>query len=118
MKKYLILLIFILGCRKIDYIPPQIDLGVKSNSTVINKVSPIVSNGSSVTVQMTLTESAKYSLQVTDLLDNEIKTFGFVAESSSVEKKLNLSELKNGDYNLILIDIKGSEVRTNFIIKK
>jgi len=74
MKKLLfIALLALAGCRKID-LPHTIDLGVQSKSTAITKVYPIVSNGQ-ITVDMTVTNGAKYSLQVTDLLDNELKTF-------------------------------------------
>jgi hypothetical protein len=119
MKKLLYLLIFIfVGCTKIDILPPRIELGANPTSSVINKVSPIVSDGSNVVVDMTLTTDAKYSLQVTDLLGHELKVLGFTAESSSVTKKLDLSSLKNGDYNLILIDIMGREYKTNVVIKK
>jgi hypothetical protein len=119
MKKLLYLLIFIfVGCTKIPILPPKVELGAIPTSSVINKVSPIVSDGANVVVSMTLTTDAKYSLQVTDLLDKELKVVGFTAESSSVTKKLDLSDLKNGDYNLILMDIQGREYRTNVIIKK
>lgn len=119
MRKLLFLLIFIFaGCTKIPVLPPKVELGAIPTSSVINKVSPIVSDGSNVVVDMTLTTDAKYSLQVTDLLDNELKVLGFTAESSKVTKKLDLSSLKSGDYNLILIDIQGREYRTNVVIKK
>ena len=119
MKKLLYLLIFIfVGCTKIDIQPTKVELGAIPTSSVINKVSPIVSDGSNVVVDMTLTTDAKYSLQVTDLLGHELKVLGFTAESSSVTKKLDLSSLKNGDYNLILIDIMGREYKTNVVIKK
>ena len=111
-------LIFIVGCRKVDVPTHQIDLGVVSNSTKINSVSPIVSNGNSVTVTMFTTQGSKYSLSVTDLLENEIQSLGFTAETEITSKTLNLSSLKNGDYNLILTDIKGSESKINIIIKK
>jgi hypothetical protein len=119
MKKLLYILIFIfVGCTKIQIEPPKIELGAIPKASVINKVSPIVSNGSNIVVDMTLTTDAKYSLQVTDLLGNELKILGFTAESSNVTKKLDFSDLKNGDYNLILIDIQGSEYKTNIVIKK
>ena len=119
MRKLLFLLIFIFaGCTKIPVLPPKVELGAIPTSSVINKVSPIVSDGSNVVVEMTLTTDAKYSLQVTDLLENELKVVGFTAESSKVTKRLDLSELKNGDYNLVLIDIQGRENKTNVIIKK
>lgn len=106
------------GCTKIEIVPPRIQLGAIPSSSVINKVSPIVSDGSNVVVDMTLTTDAKYSLQVTDLLGNELKVVGFTAESSAVTKKLDLSSLKNGDYNLLLIDTQGREYKTNVVIKK
>ena len=118
MKKLLLIaLVLLAGCTKID-VTPTINLGVEAKSTAITKVSPIVSNGSNITVDMNLTSGAKYSLQVTDLLDNEIKTFGFTADSDIYTRKLDLTDLKNGDYNLVLIDIAGKETRTNIIIKK
>jgi len=110
-------LIFILGCTKIDY-TPQIDLGVDSHSASINKVSPILSDGSAVTVGMTLTIGAKYSLQVLDMLEKEHKVIGFTAGNTNTIKVLDLSDLKNGDYTLVLIDIKGNEIKRNIIIKK
>ena len=115
-KLLLIVLVLLVGCRKIDF-PAPINLGVQSQSTAITKVHPIISNGQ-ITVDMNVTSGAKYSLQVTDLLDNEIKTFGFTADSDIYTRKLDLTTLKNGDYNLVLIDIAGKETRTNIIIKK
>ena len=116
--KKLLLISFILlaSCRKID-ITPTIDLGKVATSTAITKVTPLVSSGK-IVVEMKLTEGAKYSLQVTDLLDDEIKTFGFTADKDIYSKALDLSDLKTGDYNLVLIDIAGKENKTHIIIKK
>jgi hypothetical protein len=116
-KLLLILLVLLAGCTKIDVIPP-INLGVQSQSTAITKVNPIISNGSNVTIEMNLTDGAKYSLQITDLLDNKVKTFGFTADKNIYIRALDLSDLKNGDYNIILIDISGKESKANVIIKK
>jgi hypothetical protein len=116
MKKLLLIALVVLaGCRKID-ITPTIDLGVQSKSTAITKVYPIISNGK-ITVEMNLTSGAKYSLQVTDLLDNNLKTFGFVADNNIYSRTIDLTDLKNGDYNLVLLDISGNEFKTNIIIK-
>lgn len=117
MKKLLLIgFVLLASCRKID-ITPTIDLGKVSISTTISRVSPRVSDGK-VLVEMKVTEGAKYSLQVTDLLDNTLKTFGFTADKDIYSKALDLSDLKNGDYNLVLIDISGKEIKTNIIIKK
>lgn len=118
MKKLLFIALFLASCTKIETYQPQvIDLGKQATATKITKVSPIVSNGN-VTVQLAVTQGAKYSLQVTNLLDDEVKTFGFTAEDTIYIKKLDLTDLKNGDYNLVLIDISGKETRSNIIIKK
>lgn len=112
------MVVFLAACTKVvQPIVPNIDLGQKANSTSIKKVTPLVSNGN-VTVEMNLTTGAKYSIQVTDLLDNELRTFGFTADKDIYIKNLDLSSLKTGDYNLVLLDISGKETRANIIIKK
>lgn len=111
-------LITLAGCRKVDFYPQPIDLGVTSENTKIVSVSPIISNGNSVTVNMNTTSGSKYSLSVTDLLENEVKSFGFTASDLTTQRTLDLSTLKTGDYNLVLTDIKGSESKINIIIKK
>lgn len=118
MKKIAVLLTlaFLSSCQKINYTPVNIDLGVVAKTTSIAKLYPVVSNGQ-VTVELNVTAGAKYSLQITDLLENEIKTFGFTADNDIYIRKLDLTGLKNGDYNLVLIDISGKESRTNLIIK-
>ena len=122
MKKILITILGIAvlsGCRKTFLDPQQpINLGVTSQSTKIINANPIISNGNSVTVNMNTTSGSKYSLTVTDLLDNEVKSVGFTASDSLTQKNLDLSSLKTGDYNLVLTDIKGSESKINIIIKK
>ena len=105
------------SCRKTIEQPFAIDLGKTAASTAISKITPVVSNGN-IAVEMNVTNGAKYSILVTDLLDNELKTFGFTADKDIYIKNLDLTSLKNGDYNLILIDISGKETRTNIVIKK
>lgn len=119
MKKILLITVILLAsCTKVVSPPPYvIDLGRQAQTTAITKVTPIVSSGN-ITVTMKVTNGAKYSLQVTNLLEDEIKTFGFTADDTIYIKKLDLTSLNNGDYNLILIDISGKESKHNLIIKK
>ena len=105
------------SCRKTIEQPLAIDLGRTATSTAISKVTPLVSSGN-ITMEMNVTNGAKYSILVTDLLDNELKSFGFTADKDIYIKDLDLTSLKNGDYNLVLIDISGKETRTNIVIKK
>lgn len=114
----IIAVLLMISCNKVVTPPPfAIDLGKEAQSTAITKIIPIVSNGD-VTVIMRVTKGAKYSLQVTNLLDDELRTFGFTAEDTIYMKKLDLTSLKNGDYNLVLLDVAGKESRQNLIIKK
>lgn len=119
MKKIILIcsILFISGCTKV-YSPIQMDLGRVPEFTSIKAISPIVSDGKSVTVELLLTPGSKYSLQVTNLLDQELKVFGFVADGQSVSKTLDLSSLDRGDYNIVLIDVKGKETKRNITIKK
>lgn len=119
MKKILLicLILFISGCTKV-YSPIPMDLGRAPELTSIKAISPLVSDGKNVTVELLLTPGSKYSLQVTNLLDQELKVFGFVADGQSVSKKLDLNDLAQGDYNIVLIDIKGNEIKRNITIKK
>jgi len=119
MKKILLIcsILFISGCTKV-YTPTPMDLGRAPELTSIKAISPIVSDGKNVTVELLLTPGSKYSLQVTNLLDTELKVFGFVADAESVSKKIDVSDLPQGDYNVVLIDIKGKEIKRNITIKK
>ena len=118
MKRVLLtMVVFLAACTKVVQPPmPNIDLGQKATATAISKVTPIVSNGN-ITVEMKVTPGAKYSLQVTNLLDDELKTVGFTATDTIYIQKMDLTSLKTGDYNLVLIDIAGKESRSNVIIK-
>ena len=119
MKKILLicLILFISGCTKV-YSPTPMDLGRAPELTSIKAISPLVSDGKNVTVELLLTPGSKYSLQVTDLLDKEFKVFGFLADAQNVSKRLDISDLAQGDYNIVLIDIKGNEIKRNLTIKK
>lgn len=111
------MVVFFAACTKIVQPPmPAIDLGKTATATSIKKITPIVSNGN-ITVEMKVTPGAKYSLQVTNLLDDEVKTMGFTANDTIYIQKMDLTSLKSGDYNLVLMDIAGKEFRSNIIIK-
>jgi hypothetical protein len=113
-----ILSISLISCRKHDFSQDKIDLGNVPTSTQINKIYPIISDGKSIVVDMSVTQGAKYNLQVTNLSDKSIKSYGFTAQSENYVKNIDLSELSDGDYNLILIDIRGNMTKTPIIIKK
>lgn len=106
------------SCRKTFETPSVIDLGVKSTSTAINKVIPALTTGN-ITVEFATTPGAKYSVQIVPFgSEDPSKVFGFTAENNTTVKNYNLSDLNNGDYTLILIDVKGTETKSFITIKK
>ena len=109
--------IFILtGCRKVE--TPQligIDLGKVSTST---SISNLIQTGNTITAEFTVTEGAKYSVQIAPFgSDKTTKVDGFTADGPKVIKTYDFSSLKKTDYDLILIDIDGRETKRPIIIK-
>lgn len=116
-KLILIIVLFILaGCRKIEMPLPQvIDLGKTSTTTAI-KSSRLVNN--ILNIEFATTVGAKYSVQVVPFgSDEPIFNDGFTANDTIVKKSYNFSNFKRMDYDLIFIDVKGTEQKTPLIIK-
>lgn len=111
MKKLtLITIVLLAACTKVTTPPtPVIDLGVKATSTEINYVKQI---NNVVTVEFKTTVGSKYSVQIIPFGSDEpaIKQ-GFTADAELVTKIYDLSSLKKMDYDLILTDIKGTEIK-------
>ena len=116
----LLFLVSIIGCKKVEVLPPDntINLGVEATSTDIKRVYPFLSNGNNVNFDMETTVGSKYTLQITDIMGNEIKSFGFTSTEIFMTKTVNVSDLNNGDYGVVLTDIKGKQSKTSIIIKK
>jgi hypothetical protein len=123
MKKILALsTLFIMGCT-VDNHPmaPQVmvndmSLGTKSMSTVLVKVTN-PSNLGLLTVTMTVTPGAMYSLQLTDIHDKVINSQGFTANTITLFKVLDFTALANGSYDLSLIDTSGNVSKIPLIIQ-
>ena len=115
-KLILITVIFLAACTKVVTTPsPVIDLGVKATSTAISTVTQ--ENGT-VTAEFNVTPGSKYSVQISSFNSfTPVFTEGFTANSSIVTKTYNVSRILKGDYNLILVDISGNEVKHPIIIK-
>lgn len=109
---YLIIVIMfvVYSCTKVDIPTPQvIDLGKVSNTTLIKSVSK---SGNIVTVDYQVTVGSKYSVQIIPFGSEEpaIKQ-GFTADAELVTRTYDLSSLKKMDYDLVLTDIKGVEIK-------
>ena len=103
------------GCRKVDYQPTIIDMGVKSTSTAIKHISE---TNSVVTAKFQTTPGAKYSVLVIPFgSDESVMTDGFTAADSITNKVYNLKDLPKKNYDLIFMDISGKEIKYPLTIK-
>lgn len=112
----LVLFLFILACTKVDQ-SISINLGKEATSTAITNLSTAVTTGD-VTITMSVTPGAKYSIQLIDLKGDVKSSIGFTADKELVTKQLNYSDVNSGDYTVVLIDISGREYKRSLTIKK
>lgn len=111
-------IIFIISsCTKVQPGPVVINLGEKATATKINKVAPPITTGP-VTLELNVTKGAKYSIQLIDLKGDVKYATGFTADKELVTKELDYSDVKSGDYAVVLIDIFGTEYKQSLTIKK
>jgi len=124
MKKLLVFsTIFIMSCT-VDNHPmaPQViindmTLGAKSMSTVIASISEKVTTGK-VTITMTVTPGAMYSLQLTDMQNKVINNEGFTANTITLVKLLDYTNVPTGTYDLTLMDTSGNSSKIPVIIQR
>lgn len=113
---YFLFIVLLIACTKVTP-TPTIELGEKATSTKINSITPPVSTGK-VIANLSVTVGAKYSVQLIDLKGDVKYATGFTADKSLVIKELDYSDVKSGDYTVVLVDIFGTEYKHRITIKK
>ncbi len=116
MRKIIILccVIFIISCKKVQYYPePQAKAPEKQGYV---NVAPTPTNGP-ITMNFNLQPSAKYNVTIKDMSGKVYKSYGLMSIDGLLIKQENLTGLQSGTYDLILMNINGSETRTPIIIK-
>lgn len=113
---YLLIIVAVIACTKVVS-TPVIELGEKATATKINSVYPPITTGK-VVANLSVTVGSKYSLQLIDLKGDVKYITGFTADKELIIKELDYSDVKSGDYTVVLIDIFGSEYKQNITIKK
>ena len=116
MKRIIILgcIIFIASCKKVQYYPEaQVAMPEKQGHA---NVSPVPSPGP-ITMTFNLQPSVKYNVTIKDMSGKVYKSYGVSSIDGMLIKQDNLSGLPIGTYDLILMNINGSETRTPIIIK-
>jgi len=124
MKNYLrfgFIILFVIGCYDNNILSPDmnkpLDLGVTSTSTKFRTQQVITTNGQA-TVLVEVTPGALYSLQLTSIDGKVLAVEGFTADKENQVINLDYTKIKNGSYDLNLLDISGNLVKIPVIINK
>ena len=124
MKKYTrwaIISLLTIGCYDNNILSPDmtkpLDLGVESKSTLF-KTQRVITTDGHATVLLEVTPGALYSLQLTGIDGKIFAVEGFTAEKVSTQVELDYTKIKNGSYDLNLLDVSGNIVKIPVIINK
>jgi len=124
MKNYLrfgFIILFVIGCYDNNILSPDmnkpLDLGVTSTSTKFRTQQVTTTNGQA-TVLVEVTPGALYSLQLTSIDGKVLAVEGFTADKVNQVINLDYTKIKNGSYDLNLLDISGNLVKIPVIINK
>lgn len=104
----------VLACKKVQYYPEPIASKPDKQGHV--NVAPTPTNGP-ITMSFNLQPSVKYNITIKDMSGKVYKSYGLSSIDGFLVKEENLSGLQSGTYDLILMNINGSETRTPIIIK-
>lgn len=124
MKNYLrlgFITLLVIGCYDNNILSPTmnkpIDLGVTSTSTKFRTQQVTTTNGQA-TVLVEVTPGALYSLQLTNIEGKILAVEGFTADKVNQVIDLDYTKIKNGSYDLNLLDISGNIVKIPVTINK
>lgn len=116
MKKIIIIccVAFIASCKKIEHYPaPQ---AAKPDKEGYVNIAPTPTSGP-ITMNFNLQPSVKYNVTIKDMSGKVYKSYGLSSIDGVLIKNEDLTGLQSGTYDLILMNINGSETRTPIIIK-
>jgi hypothetical protein len=111
---YITVIVLLIACTKqIDVVTPQINLGKESTGMSFTS-SPVIVNGK-VTFSIKVTPDAKYSVQIVDI-SGDVKVKQGLTAVDTIQK-ISLPLDKIGAFDVVVLDIKGNEIKQP-IIKK
>jgi len=124
MKNYLrfgFITLFVIGCYDNNILSPKVnetvDLGVSSTSTKFRTQRVMTTDGHA-SVLVEITPGALYSLQLTSIDGKVLAVEGFKADKVNPVIDLDYTKVKNGSYDLNLLDVSGNVVKIPVIINK
>ena len=124
MKNYLrfgLIALLVIGCYDNNILSPKVnetvDLGVSSTSTKFRTQQVMTADGHA-SVLVEVTPGALYSLQLTNIEGKVLAVEGFTADRVNQVINLDYTKIKNGSYDLNLLDVSGNVVKIPVIINK
>ena len=124
MKNYLrygLITLLVIGCYDNNILSPKVeetlDLGVSSTSTKFRTQRVMTTDGHA-SVLVEVTPGALYSLQLTSIDGKVLAVEGFKADKVNPVIDLDYTKIKNGSYDLNLLDVSGNVVKIPVIINK
>jgi hypothetical protein len=94
-----------------------VDLGVNSTSTKF-RTQRVTTTDGHASVLVEVTPGALYSLQLTSIDGKVLAVEGFTADKVNQVINLDYTKIKNGSYDLNLLDVSGNLVKIPVIINK
>jgi len=124
MKNYLrygLITLLVIGCYDNNILSPKmeetLDLGVNSTSTKFRTQRVMTTDGHA-SVLVEVTPDALYSLQLTSIDGKVLAVEGFRADKVNQVIDLDYTKIKNGSYDLNLLDVSGNIVKIPVFINK
>ena len=124
MKNYLrygLITLLVIGCYDNNILSLKVeetlDLGVSSTSTKFRTQRVMTTDGHA-SVLVEVTPGALYSLQLTSIDGKVLAVEGFKADKVNPVIDLDYTKIKNGSYDLNLLDVSGNIVKIPVIINK
>ena len=124
MKNYLrygLITLLVIGCYDNNILSPKmeetLDLGVSSTSTKF-RTQRVTTTDGHASVLVEVTPGALYSLQLTSIDGKVLAVEGFKADKVNPVINLDYTKIKNGSYDLNLLDVSGNVVKIPVIINK
>ena len=124
MKNYLrygFITLLVIGCYDNNILSPKmeetVDLGVSSTSTKF-RTQRVTTTDGHASVLVEVTPGALYSLQLTSIDGKVLAVEGFKADKVNPVIDLDYTKIKNGSYDLNLLDVSGNIVKIPVIINK
>jgi hypothetical protein len=124
MKNYLrygLIAFLVIGCYDNNILSPKmnetVDLGVVSTSTKF-RTQRVMSTDGRASILVEVTPGALYSLQLTSIDGKVLAIEGFTADKVNQVIDLDYTKIKNGSYDLNLLDVSGNIVKIPVTINK